>query len=312
MCLLVHQPKTTKFSDDFLADVFLSNRDGFGVMYAEAGRLEVARFLPETADEFIALYRAHADGRECIWHARMQTHGVIDIGNCHPDTVTPRIALAHNGILATGNSWDEDRSDTWHFIRNVIEPVVAHDEARILDPVWQAFIGQLIGSSNKFGIMNSDGVAVIINRSSGVEFAGAWLSNTYAWSASKFGIGSRVASTRIWDWQDAYGHGSTYSSSTPRSGSSFGNGDSISKVYRAARNCYIRGTLARWVMDAPRKAAQLLNEIEQDTTGATGAIVWDDPDVAIEWIADYFDRVDGHPSTDREDRSDDWLAAAVD
>lgn len=89
MCLLVHQPKTTKFSDEFLADVFSSNRDGFGVMYAEAGRLQVARFLLETADEFIAVYRAHADGRECIWHARMQTHGVIDLGNCHPYSVTP-------------------------------------------------------------------------------------------------------------------------------------------------------------------------------------------------------------------------------
>lgn len=312
MCLLVHQPKTTKFSDDFLADVFSSNRDGFGVMYAEAGRLQVARFLPKTADEFIAVYRAHADGRECIWHARMQTHGVIDLGNCHPYSVTPRVALAHNGILATGNSWDKDRSDTWHFIRNVIEPVVAYDEARVLDPLWQSFIGQLIGSSNKFGIMTASGEAVIINRQSGVEFSGAWLSNTYAWSAHKFGIGSRIGSTRVWDWEDAYGYGSTVASSSTRSGSSIGNGDSISKVYRAARNCYVRGTLAQWVTDAPQKAAQLLCEIEQDPSGATGEIVWEDPEVAIEWIADYFDRVDGRPSMDREDRSDDWLAIAVD
>ena len=64
-------------------------------------------------------------------------------------------------------------------------------------------------------------------------------------------------------------------------------------------------------MDAPQKAAQLLDEIEQDMTGTTGEIVWEDPEVAIEWIADYFDRVDGHPSMDREDRSDDWLAAAA-
>jgi len=289
MCLLVHQPQGVKFSDDFLRDVYSSNRDGLGVMFAEAGEVYVKKTLPADAQAFVDFYRAHADGRECIWHARMQTHGAIDLDNCHPYEVTPRVFLAHNGILATGNEWDERRSDTWHFIRNVVRPAVLGDESLVLDPTWQAFLGDLIGSSNKFGIMTASGEAVIINRSSGVEFAGAWLSNTYAWSAHRWGVGSklgRYTSSSIWDyrWDEV-----PYVSSSSASASSSSTGDSLVRITRAARNCYVRGTLAQWVADAPHKASTLANAIAEDETGETGEGVWFAPDEIVELIAEWFE-----------------------
>lgn len=54
-------------------------------------------------------------------------------------------------------------------------------------PQWVDFMGGVIGSGNKFGLLRSDGVACIINRKSGVEFSDSWLSNTYAWTPSRFG-----------------------------------------------------------------------------------------------------------------------------
>jgi hypothetical protein len=320
MCLLVHQPATTNFSEAFLRDVYSTNSDGFGVMFSEAGRLVTRRFLPKTSDAFLSIYADHAAGRDCIWHVRMRTHGDVDLANCHPYAVGPRVALAHNGILSTGNSWDASKSDTWHFIKNVIEPAVAFDESRVLDPVWQSFVGQLIGSSNKFGIMTANGDAVIINRSSGVEYSGAWLSNTYAWSASKFGVGVRYSvGTRVWDsydWDAAYSmdrsstipaRASSVIVSKPSTGwvdvrSSVGNGESLSRIWRAARNCYVRGQLGQWVSDAPAKAAALLDAIEDDPSGESGAIAYKDPEVAIEWIADYFER-DGRFDLDADERA---------
>ena len=292
MCLLVHQPSSTSFSNDFLADVYSSNRDGIGVMYALGGRLEVVKALPKNADEFIEFYRQHIQGRESIWHARMQTHGDIDLENCHPYQVTARVALAHNGILATGNAWDAARSDTWHFIRNVVRPAVASDEAIVLDPVWQSFVGDLIGGSNKFGMMTADGQAVIINRKAGVTFQGAWLSNTYAWSAHKFGVGSvatRYSSSRIWsgyDWDDYELEPVTSKASR---GSKASSGDGLVRITRAARNSYIRGTLHQWVHDAPQKAAILVNAIEDDSTGKTGELAWDDPELVVDALADWFE-----------------------
>jgi hypothetical protein len=295
MCLLVHQPASTSFSNDFLADVYSGNRDGIGAMYALGGQLHVVKALPKNADEFIEFYRQHVEGRESIWHARMQTHGDVDLENCHPYQVTARVALAHNGILATGNAWDAARSDTWHFIRNIVRPAVASDEAIVLDPSWQSFIGDLIGVSNKFGMMTADGQAVIINRKAGVTFQGAWLSNTYAWSAHRFGVGSaistRYSSSRVWStyyWEDE-----DAGSSVKRSRSV--SGQDLVTITRAARNSYVRGSLAQWVQDAPGKAAALVNAIEDDSTGESGLLAWDEPELVVEAIADWFELEEGLP-----------------
>jgi len=293
MCLLVHQPSSTTFSDEFLADVYSGNRDGIGVMYSSGGQLVVVKALPASVDQFIAFYREHIEGRESVWHARMQTHGDIDLENCHPYGVTSRVALAHNGILSTGNAWDKSKSDTWHFIRNVIRPAIEADESIVLDPTWQSFVGSLIGSSNKFGMMTASGSAVIINRAAGVEFRGAWLSNTYAWSAQKFGVGARSVSTRYtssriwsgysWDDDDIEPYvASSRSRSVPSS-------ESLPRITRAARNSYIRGTLTQWVLDAPSKAAALINAIEDDNTGASGELAWKDPELVVKTIADWFE-----------------------
>jgi len=209
--------------------------------------------------------------------------------------VTARVALAHNGILATGNAWDKARSDTWHFIRNIVRPAVAGDEAIVLDPSWQSFVGDLIGVSNKFGMMTADGQAVIINRKSGVEFNGAWLSNTYAWSAHKFGVGSvatRYSSSRIWsgyDWDDYELEPVVAKSSSSSRGSKSLGGDALARITRAARNSYIRGTLHQWVHDAPQKAAILVNAIEDDQSGKTGELAWDEPELVVDALADWFE-----------------------
>jgi len=300
MCLLVHQPKGVSFDQTFLAEVYSQNRDGLGVMYAEAGVLHVVKSLPKSAIEFGDFYRAHAEGRECVWHARMMTHGDVDLDNCHPYRVTDRVYLAHNGVLATGNEWDVSRSDTWHFIRNVIEPAVLHDERIVLDPRWQLFIGELIGKSNKFGIVLASGEVVTINRSSGVEFRGAWLSNTYAWPSARYGFGGAATSYRastIWadtyDWDVGYS-ASGYQALPARGGKSrsvFSSvGESLPSITRAARNCYVRGTLVQWVKDAPAKAAILVDEIENDHSGESGSMAFSDPGFAVEIIADWFDR----------------------
>jgi hypothetical protein len=190
MCLLVNQPASTVFTKDFIEDVYIKNSDGFGVMYAEHGKIHVYKCLPTSGQDMYDFYQKHAEGRDCVWHARMQTHGDIDLDNCHPYRVTDDIWLAHNGILATGNAADKTKSDTWHFIRNIIQPALTADPDLMLDENWQKMIGGIIGGSNKFGLVRADGEIVIINQQSGVNFVGAWLSNTYAWSTTKFGFRS--------------------------------------------------------------------------------------------------------------------------
>ena len=210
MCLLVKQPASTEFTQDFIEDVYNKNKDGFGIMYAEDGKLHVYKCLPTSGKDMYEFYMAHGQGRDCIWHARMQTHGDIDLDNCHPYKVTDEIWLAHNGVLSTGNAADKSKSDTWHFIHNVLKPALSFDPDLMLDPSWQEMIGHIIGGGNKFGLVRADGEMVIINERSGVNFVGAWLSNTYAWSTTKFGFRSSYQ-TQGYGGYSSYGQGqSTY------------------------------------------------------------------------------------------------------
>lgn len=297
MCLLVQQSASTKFSDEFILDVYSKNRDGIGVMYADSGIVQVHKYLPKKAAEFLRFYRDQIDGRDCIWHARMQTHGKIDMDNCHPYKVTDKLWMAHNGILSSGNESDTAKSDTWHFIRNVIEPVLAYEPDRLMRPEYQTFLGNLIGSTNKFGFMDGYGNAVIINRSSGVTYEGAWLSNTYAWSASKFGMGTASKGIYTKHWGSSYySWDSGFSYDKETLGNGYDTNVSIKPVVRAAYNSWLNNALQHWVIQAPEKATRLISYWYEEDESSVDEMVYDEPVAAAELIADLFDKEGLTPS----------------
>lgn len=301
MCLLVQQSASTQFSNDFILDVYNKNKDGIGVMYADSGVVKVHKYLPKNAAEFLRFYRDEIDGRDCIWHARMQTHGDIDLDNCHPYKVTDKLWMAHNGILSSGNDNDPKKSDTWHFIHNVIEPALAYDPDRLMRPEYQAFLGDLIGSSNKFGFMDAYGNAVIVNRSAGVTYQGAWLSNTYAWSAHRFGIGSNpkssYASPKYWgsgyyDWDSGF----SYRKADLQEDGVEETNVSIKPIVRAAYNSWLNDGLQRWVIQVPEKATRLISYWYDEEEASIDQMVWDEPTTATELIADLFEKEGLNPS----------------
>jgi len=191
MCLLVTQNSTSPvLSNDWLIDFHSSNSDGAGVMYADDGNLIIQKILPKSPQDFIEFYHANIKGKNCAFHLRMKTHGDIDLENCHPYEVLNRadhgidIWLMHNGILSTGNKADTSKSDTWHYIRDFLRPMLIENPEFAFHPSFASIVGSHIGSSNKFVLMDNLGRIATINQSSGVFWAGLWLSNTYAWSAS--------------------------------------------------------------------------------------------------------------------------------
>jgi len=327
MCLLVSQPASVDFTDAFLLDVYGKNEDGLGIMYAEAGKLHIYKALPANGQDFVDFYRKHGSKRDCIWHARMKTHGDIDMENCHPYHVTDDIWMAHNGILSTGNDADRTKSDTWHFIKNVLRPALTADPNLMLDPEWIAFMGQVIGGSNKFGLLRSDGEICVINRKSGVEFSNSWLSNTYAWTPSRFGFQSpqaarqghygsfnRIEEDEVDSWRSGYVNWQQKSidwrdqqaaKAKPAQTVMLELEDEgldinvtqvtehqLKKFVRAAFNQWSRRGLAgleQWVYDAPAKAAQVLAHWYDDLDAVELVdLVYKDPDQAAEWIEDLF------------------------
>lgn len=190
MCLLISgksaQIRATLLNTQgLLKDIFESNSDGVGAMYVTSRKqLKTPKVIPNTLAEcqaFIA--NLPQDDRNLALHFRMKTHGNIDLTNCHPYSVIDgQIALMHNGILSQGNKADPTKSDTWHYIRNVVRPILTEAPKLFMNSAWLSLIEDDITRNNRFAIMDSDGDLVILNKDTGIEHDGMWFSNTYAWS----------------------------------------------------------------------------------------------------------------------------------
>lgn len=190
MCLLVTQTsQSPALTQVWLEDFYSSNSDGVGVMRVVDGELLIEKILPKNAQEFVDFYLNHIDGHDCAFHLRMKTHGNIDMENCHPYEVFNKsehgvdMWLMHNGVLSTGNQADVTKSDTWHYIRDYLRPMLANNIDFAFTDAFADIIGEHIGASNKFVIMDSRGRMQVVNHTSGVYWGGRWLSNTYAWSS---------------------------------------------------------------------------------------------------------------------------------
>ena len=301
MCILIKHSAQTSFSDALLRDFFTHNPDGFGIMYGDGKKLHVTKTMG-SVEEVIQLYRDIAEGRDCVIHYRMRTHGNTDLDNCHPYRVTDDLWMAHNGVLATGNKSDPTKSDTWHFIENIIKPIAEADIDLIFDADWQAMIGTMIGTNNKFAFAHSDGRIAVINEKSGINYANAWLSNTYAWSAEQFGAVSYAksysypyGSRHNWMTGDDFetGYESAYIGNVKPKKSDVVDLDKLNynKVLRAAYNSWRRGEphLIDWVVQAPQKAALLLREWYDYTDDEAIDFTSASPDDAAAWIADLFE-----------------------
>lgn len=195
MCLIVHKPANVTITREFADDVYTKNPDGFGIIYHEIeGNQSYVKIqkLIGNRENVWALLQEHAD-KELLIHWRMRTHGDIDLENCHPYVLVGKADgdvpsfMMHNGILSHGNAADTSKSDTWHYIRNTLRPLLSSAPDLLKSQAFRKLVERDIGGSNKFAIMDAYGEVTILNRHSGIEWEGMWLSNTYAWSAYKFG-----------------------------------------------------------------------------------------------------------------------------
>lgn len=194
MCLLITQSATAPIlSDAWLEDFHAYNSDGAGIMYVENGKLHVHKIVPKDSSDFIKLYREHAEGRNCAIHLRYKTHGAIDHENTHPyevfgeDHPDGALWMMHNGVLSTGNDADTTKSDTWHFIREYLRPMLEKNRDLLHTPQFQAMLGSFIGN-NRFTFMDELGRVVTINEQQGIYWGGRWMSNTYAWTAPRYSL----------------------------------------------------------------------------------------------------------------------------
>lgn len=182
MCLLIHQPRGVTFSKKDLKDFLSFNQDGFGMAYPQDGRLNIVKVVDDDRQAIDAYFTCMA-GRPGLLHFRMATHGDKTAQNCHPFRLTDEIAMAHNGILSIDADAEKGWSDTRLFAEHVLKPMAMADPDALFHADVLELLGGMIGPSNRLMFIRADGATSIVNKSAGVVYKRAWLSNTYAWSS---------------------------------------------------------------------------------------------------------------------------------
>jgi hypothetical protein len=329
MCILIHHPKDSCFTQEQLADFFSKNSDGFGAIVNLGNEVKVIKSIGNL-QEIEDLYYKEIACSEAVIHFRMRTHGDYDLDNCHPYEVLPGLYMAHNGVLSMGNAADPKMSDTWHYIQNYLKPLLEVNPDLLRVAAFREMIGAHIGSNNKFAFMNQDGESFIINRNSGVDHEGIWYSNTYAWSPHKFGFyqpnkyytgldvsihkkpaydHSKFATSSTWKQWDAIDRQQQLEFSGPAKGKKKGkkkearaipklNTKALGRIIRSSYNSMMLDDyegVVRWVEDHPMKAMNLIYELCGSETNkmynaqTISDKVNNDPSWAAETIIDLWD-----------------------
>lgn len=193
MCLIIHKPKHVKINVDLLHSASEHNPHGFGLMaFAGPQKINIIRSQHTRFDDLRRAY-SHFAKYECVIHLRLRTRGHVNNTNTHPFKLTNSIYMAHNGTLEI-NCRVPGRSDSWHMANDLLSPLLV-DNPRILhNKNFQSYVGEKIGANNRMVFMDAElQKTVIINESLGVEYQGAWLSNTKWFDSARFGLSNSIS-----------------------------------------------------------------------------------------------------------------------
>lgn len=193
MCLILDQRAGYSLPRRQLRTIVNRNGDGFGAMWGDGRRLHLVRMVG-TPEELADAYAPHA-GKRRVLHWRLGTHGDFGVGNAHPFPLTDDVAVMHNGMLSCGTP-EAGRSDTAHLADYILRPIAERDPDTLFCPVFAQVVAGLIGSGNKLAVAHADGRVALIGRSRGVDYAGCWWSNTYAWDAPDSLTGAAIGYVR--------------------------------------------------------------------------------------------------------------------
>jgi hypothetical protein len=173
MCIAIYKPEGKEIERETLERCYRSNPDGAGYMFHKNDKLYVKKGFFSFSD-FWQSYRRDKT-KECVIHFRIKTHGAINKDNCHPYLVNDKFAFVHNGIIS--GYTDANKSDTWLFNEDVIQPFVSKwgNLGLFEDPV-KKLIESRIGYS-KLIFMDNTGNTKIFNEDKGYWDDGVWYSN---------------------------------------------------------------------------------------------------------------------------------------
>ena len=223
MCIAITKPAGVKPDYKAYKNGYNRNPDGWG--FAVPDRHSKSVIIRKNTTGFKDFWRQFKPfkDRPALVHFRIKTHGVIEKRNCHPFRVGSDLAMIHNGQLDIECNEMKDKSDTWHFVKQVLRPMYADS------PIfpWNAgcqFIAEQYIDYNKCAFLHADGDFAWWNKEAGYEVKdGHWYSNkTYeeplkwpkSWGAGYYtGKSKTVSSSGAVKYNDHRGNVSEWDTS---------------------------------------------------------------------------------------------------
>lgn len=183
MCLIIYNPNGSPMKTEYLRLAYENNPDGFGIMYADNGRVIVNQGL-FTLDVIKELIR-ECRGKPYAVHFRYKTRGKISAEMTHPFQVLSHeedgedLWMMHNGTFSFLKP-EGDQSDTSLFAEK-FKPIIRELGTDVLfDKYHPRRMGKKIGEMNKVLFMRGDGRVTVINSQQGFVENGKWYSNRYS------------------------------------------------------------------------------------------------------------------------------------
>ena len=194
MCIAITKPAATKPDWAAYQNGFNANRDGWGFAVPDNGRVLIRKDLSTFAD-FRTAFEPYSD-RDALIHFRIKSAGEISKRNCHPFRISQDMAMIHNGTIPIACNLIKAKSDTWHFVKQVLRPMHESDPRFCWNPGSQFIAEQYLGT-NKVAYLTAAGEFCVWNKHLGTETDdGHWYSNgtfkpqTKLWPSSWYSKGS--------------------------------------------------------------------------------------------------------------------------
>ena len=184
MCLIIYNKGgEAKTPENYLKAAYENNHDGFGMMFADNGKVHVIRGLFDYNE--IKQMIDDISGYPHVVHFRYRTRGPIDVSNCHPHRVLSKksdgqdLWMMHNGTFFHLKA-DEEESDSVKFAKHLRSALRVYGPDTLFDKSQLHRMANRVGSVNKLVFLRGDGKIALVNKNQGFEEDGCWYSNTYS------------------------------------------------------------------------------------------------------------------------------------
>lgn len=194
MCLIVYSPGSEEidFDEEHFDNAWSSNPHGVGFMWTEDGRVRTKKTRDRAKGK--RLFKRLKDKVNLGIHFRFRTSGATDINNVHPFQILTKeedgidLFMMHNGVLSVHEP-KAQFSDTWHFARNYLRPILKHNWEFLLTAEFDDLISPHIKGSKLLFVYANDKYEgeIIFNKKDGWDRKeGTWVSNQCFLTGSRY------------------------------------------------------------------------------------------------------------------------------